>query len=76
MCINSLCAYIPILGDGKTHYIKKQLHENRPHLVISVNESFNPLNAILKLRSLPRNKSCNVFFNFTILPTMVSTYLV
>ena len=62
--------YIP-LGDGKTHYIKKRLHQ--PYLVIAVNESFNPLNAVVKLRSLPRNESCNIFFNFTIVPTIVSS---
>ena len=75
--MNSLCTYIPLpfLGDGKTHYINKQLQGNQPYLIISVNELFSPLNAILKLRSLPRNESCNVFFNFTILPTRVSTYL-
>ena len=64
--------YIYSLGDGKTHYIKRQLHGNQPSLVIAVNESFSPLNAILKLRPLPRNRSCNVFFNFTIVPLIVS----
>ena len=59
-------------GDGKTHYIKKQLCEDQPSLIIAVNESFNPLNAILKLRSLPRRGSCNIFFNFTIVPSIVS----
>ena len=60
-----LCKYTPI-GDGKTHYIKNQLHGSQHSLVIAVNESFTLLNAILKLRSLPRDKSCKIFFNFTI----------
>ena len=71
-----ICVYIYSLGDGKTHYIKRQLHGNRSSLVIAVNESFSPLNAISKLRMLPRNKSCNVFFNFTIVPSIVSVYLI
>ena len=66
-----MCTYI-LLGDGKTHYIKRQLHKDQPSLVITVNESFSPLNAILKLRKLPRNKTCNIFFNFTIVPSIVS----
>ena len=57
-------------GDGKTHYIRQQLDD--PHLVIAVNESFTPLNAILKLRKLPHNHTCAVFFNFTIVPSIVS----
>ena len=65
--------YIP-LGDGKTHYIKKHLHQ--PYLVIAVNESFSLLNAIVKLRSLPRNESCTIFFNFTIVPSIVSSSVI
>ena len=69
--INVYC----LIGDGKTHYIKKQLQGARHSLVIAVNESFSPLNAILKLRSLTRDESCNIFFNFTIVPSIVSGYL-
>ena len=65
MYIYITTVYTPI-GDGKTHYIKQQLDESDCCLIIAVNESFTPLNAILKLRSLPRNRSCKVFFNFTI----------
>ena len=65
--------YIPS-GDGKTHYIKKQLQGAQHSLVIAVNESFSPLNAILKLRSLTRDESCSIFFNFTIVPSIVSGY--
>ena len=68
-----ICVYST--GDGKTHYIKKQLIGYQPYLVIAVNESFTPLNAILKLRSLPRDASCNVFFNFTILPSLVCKHI-
>ena len=63
--------FIPA-GDGKTHYIKKQLRGAPLSLVIAVNESFSPLNAILKLQSLTRDKSCDIFFNFTIVPSNVS----
>ena len=61
-----------VLGDGKTHYIRKELDD--PCLVIAVNESFTPLSAILKLRKLPQNYSCAIFFNFTIVPSMVCKY--
>lgn len=54
------------IGDGKTHYVNKQLYGLQPKLRIAVNESFTPLNAILKLRSLPRDTSCKIFFNFTL----------
>ena len=59
-------------GDGKTHYIRKELKQlNKPGLVIAVNESFTPLNAILKLRKLPQDCTCAIFFNFTIVPSLV-----
>jgi len=59
-------------GDGKTHYIRKKLQQlNKPGLVIAVNESFTPLNAILKLRKLPHDSTCAIFFNFTIVPSLV-----
>ena len=57
------------LGDGKTHYIQQQLASSPASLTIAVNEAFEPLNAISKLRSLPFNhKECAIFFNFTMLP--------
>lgn len=72
MTLTLLSTYIIPAGNGKTHYIKKQLHGNQPYLVVVVNESFNPFSAIMKLRSLPRNATCKIFFNFTIVPLTVS----
>ena len=63
------------IGDGKTHYINKQLSGFQHCLIIAINESFTPLNAILRLRSLPCDKSCKIFFNFTITPSTVSKYM-
>ena len=68
-----VCEYTSV-GDGKTHYIKSQLNGSQHSLVIAVNESFTVLNAILKLRSLPRDESCKIFFNFTIFSLTVSIY--
>ena len=58
-------------GDGKTHYIKKQLSQSPGPLTIAVNEAFTPLSAIKKLKNLPLVKDCAIFFNFTILPYQV-----
>ena len=56
-------------GDGKTHYIKRQLQQCPSSCTISVNEAFAPLGAIKKLRCLPSDKpGCAIFFNFTLLP--------
>ena len=56
-------------GDGKTHYIKRQLKQCPSSCTISVNEAFAPLGAIQKLRRLPSNEpKCAIFFNFTLLP--------
>jgi hypothetical protein len=42
-------------------------------IIIAVNETFTPLKAISKLRSLPlEKKDCGIFFNFTMLPPGVS----
>jgi len=42
-------------------------------VTIAVNEAFTYLSAIEKLSSLPTDgKSCTIFFNFTILPPIVS----
>jgi len=64
---------IALIGDGKTHYIKKQLCS--PYLIIAVNESLTVLNAISKLRNLPADKKCAIFFNFTIIPLPVSFHV-
>ena len=68
-----MCILLFQIGDGKTHYIQKQLG---PHcVVITINESFTPLSAILKLRSLVqdynKNLACTIFFNFTVVPSQV-----
>ena len=63
-------------GDGKTHYIKKQLQRSSSSVTISVNEAFTPVGAIQKLRRLPPNQeNCAVFFNFTMIPPGVSSKL-
>ena len=55
-------------GDGKTHYIRQQLHQSPARLTIAVNEAFTPLNAIKSLNTLPHNTNdCAVFFNFTLM---------
>ena len=58
-------------GNGKTHYILKQLSQSPGPLTIAVNEAFTALSAIKKLKSLPLVKDCAIFFNFTILPYQV-----
>ena len=60
------------IGDGKTHYVNKQLSNFQHYLIIAVNESFTPFNAIKRLRQLPSNTSCGIFFNFTIAISTVS----
>ncbi len=63
-------------GNGKTHYIKKQLANCSERITIAINEAFSPLGAIIKLRSLPLGKkNVGLFFNFTILPGGVSSYI-
>ncbi len=62
-----------VSGDGKTHYIQKQLAQCPSHQTIAINEAFSPSKAIAKLRSLPLcQKNVGIFFNFTILPPGVS----
>ncbi len=64
------------LGNGKTHYIneKLKLADKEHQVTIAVNEAFSTVSAIEKLHSLPRNtKHCAIFFNFTILPPVVSS---
>ena len=61
------------VGDGKTHYIKKQLALCSVHKTIALNEAFTLSNAISKLRSIPLYlNNVGLFFNFTILPPGVS----
>ena len=55
------------LGDGKTHYIKKQLVKHHK-TIIAVNEAFSVPNTISKLRMLPIEQNCAIHFNFTIIP--------
>ncbi len=64
------------VGDGKTHYIEKELAMAPAHLKIAVNEAFTPLGAIKKLTSeLPTDiPNCAIYFNFTMLPPGVRTY--
>ena len=68
--------YYDYAGNGKTHYIRKQLASCSEHVTIAVNEVFSPLSAIIKLRSLSLYKeNVGLFFNFTILPPGVSKAL-
>ena len=63
------------VGDGKTHYIKKQLSLCSVQKTIAVNEAFTLSSAISKLRSLPLyHNGVGLFFNITILPPDVSDY--
>ena len=62
-------------GNGKTHYILERLKgiPQPQQLIIAVNEAFTYMAAIEKLCSLPSDKmGCAIFFNFTILPLVVS----
>ena len=60
-------------GNGKTHYIKKELTKCTEHVTIAINEAFSPSNAIIKLRSISTSKeNVGIFFNFTIPPPGVS----
>ena len=70
LCLFCKCFTCPcVAGDGKTHYIKRQLEQCPSSCTISVNEAFAPLGAIKKLRRLPSDKpDCAIFFNFTLLP--------
>ena len=67
------CCCHRLAGDGKSHYIKKQLAVCPSYKTIAINEAFTPNKAISKLRSLPLyQKKVGIFFNFTILPPGVS----
>ncbi len=70
-----ICQYC--VGNGKTHYIRdklKAIPENH-RVTISINEAFTSVSAIERLRTLPRDaRNCAIFFNFTVLPPMVSTF--
>lgn len=56
-------------GDGKTHYIRRQLFHSPESLTIAVNEAFTPLSAINKLSTLScTNLGSAIFFNFTLMP--------
>lgn len=63
-------------GNGKTHYIKKQLAKCTEQITIAINEAFSLSNAISKLRSVSFSKdNVGIFFNFTVLPPGVSLWL-
>ena len=70
--VNLVCSLTS--GNGKTYYIRQQLQyiPEDHQVTIAINESFTTASAIKKLCSLPRNEGCAVFFNFTILPPVVS----
>ncbi|XP_065839047.1 uncharacterized protein [Oscarella lobularis] len=60
-------------GNGKSHYIRKQLSEmfcEEQVCVIAVHEAFAPLHAIEKLQNLYRERQLQacIYFNFTIAP--------
>ena len=62
-----------LLGDGKTFYIQKQLKKHgTPFVTIAVNEAFSVGSVIKKLRELPQERNCSVYFNFTLIPPGVS----
>ena len=60
--------YVFYIGDGKSHYIKKELRKLDHTLIIAVNEAFSVLNTISKLRMLPLDQYCGIYFNFTVVP--------
>ena len=76
LCLFYKCFTCPhVAGDGKTHYIKRQLEQCPSSCTISVNEAFSPLGAIKKLRQLPSDKpECAIFFNFTLLPPVGKSF--
>ena len=61
------------LGDGKTHYILKQMDRvpQNSRVIISIDESFTEQQAIGKLRELTYAPENVIFFNFTMLPPNV-----
>lgn len=61
-----------LLGDGKTHFIKKEMKEANCHLTIAINEAFSLSRAIEKLKSIPfSSENVAIHFNFMLLPTKV-----
>ena len=64
-------------GDGKTHYIVEKLkgtHQSH-QVIIAINEAFSYMTAIEKLSSLPSDHNgCAIFFNFTVVPPLVSCF--
>ena len=59
-------------GDGKTHYIWKQLNAHKQSLTVVINDSFSPYNTIVQLRQLPLERNNVIYFSFTMLPPSVS----
>ncbi len=67
--------FVPHAGNGKSHYITGKLSHipKEMRVTIAVNEAFTCTSAIEKLRRLPNDVvGCAVYFNFTILPPVVS----
>lgn len=65
-----------IIGDGKTHFIKKIIESSTASTVISINEAFTLLSAIEKLHCLPYKPDCAVHINFLLISTQVSTGII
>ena len=62
------------LGDGKTHYIMKRVQKRKPnpHVIIPLNETFEPVSMINKLRALRQDAPpWTIYINFTYCPFKV-----
>ena len=62
-----------ITGDGKTHYVRKELRKERhkERIVIPVNECFDPVEIIKILRGTQMQRYVALFLNFTLPRTEV-----
>ena len=59
------------LGNGKTHYIRKRMHEaSVPCATLVVNEAFDYSVAIDLLNALERLQNCTVHINITVVPPL------
>ena len=70
------CVFV---GNGKTHFIRKKLKNEFPHsnLILTLNESFDPLHVINQLHKLSVLKGpIAVYLNFTFVMPLVSSFLV
>ena len=67
MCVDHV--HSRIIGVGKSHYIRQKLVESSHSVTIAVNEGFEPLKAIERLKILPkRERNCAIYFNFNLIP--------